>query len=187
LANVVASSGLSSGLSNRRPTPTADYAPPAAKPASRLPLLIGGGAVVAALLGVIAYLVVSRPPAAPPSPQQQAGTPAGPGDPTPTHSQGGGKPAVSGPHFLSLPLPYRKVVYLLDRGQSNREVLDPLMAAVFESLGSLGSDRDFQVIFWTRSADGGDAPDVNEFAYPKGGTAKANPDRIKECRRRSRT
>ena len=69
LANVVASSGLASGLANRVPTPQQmDYATPMPRPASKAPLMIGLGGIVAVLLGVIGYLLFTKstpPPAAP--------------------------------------------------------------------------------------------------------------------------
>lgn len=182
LANVVASSGLSSGLSSRGATRPIHYAQPApAKPAgSKLPLIIGGVAgavVVLVVVGVVAWILTSGSSSAPT--QARPGTGTGPG-PVPTASQvGSNRPA--GPHFLGVELNASKVVYLLDRGDSNRDVLDPVKAALYESLASLGADRDFQVLFWTRDEDDGNKPDPNEFAFPKRGTAKANEERIREA------
>ena len=176
LANVVASSGLASGLANRVATPRVDYATPSAAKSSKTPLIIGAGALVVALLGVIGYLLMSRSPAPAPTPQIN-NIPA----PIPTPSQNPNE-RIKGPQFLDIPLAGSKVVYLLDRGQSSREVLDPLKAALYESLESLGADREFQVLFWTIPAS--DKPDVNEFAFPKNSMAKANNDRIIECRKK---
>ena len=182
LANVVASSGLADGgLANRRPTPVAEYATPAATAAAgKMPLLIGGGALVAVLVGVIGFLLISRQTTAPAPPPK---APTGPG-PTLTKSQGGTQ-APSGPHFLDIPIEESKVVYLLDRGQSNLDVLDPLKAAVYESLRSLGTSREFQVLFWTRAPAGGnDKPDPKEFAFPRNDYARATEDRVRECEKR---
>ncbi|QOV87811.1 hypothetical protein [Humisphaera borealis] len=177
LANVVASSGLASGLANRTATPRVDYATPATPKSSKTPLLIGVGALVAVLLGVIGYLLMSRSTAPAPAPAPVVTGPA----PVPTPGQSGSERA-KGPQFLDVPIDGAKVVYLLDRGQSSREVLDPLKAALYDSLESLGADREFQILFWTIPAS--EKPNVNEFAYPKGATAKANPDRIAECRKK---
>lgn len=184
LANVVASSGLASGLANRTATPQQpDYnarpAVPAAK--NKTPLMIGLGALVAVLIGVIVFLVINR--GKDPAPTPAANTNTGPG-PVPTPSQvNPNKTNESGPNFLGIPLEGGRVVFLLDRGQSSRDVLDPLKAALYQSLESLGADRDFQVMFWTIPASESDKPNPNEFAYPKNGVAKANADRIDECRK----
>lgn len=182
LANVVASSGLASGLANRTAT-RPDYAQPAPKQhPQRLPLMIGVGGVVALLIGVIIYLLVSRTSTPPVAPPQQNNT-AGPVD-TPSQRRGSANVADTGPNFLGIPIEGSKVVYLLDRGDSARDVLDPLKAALLDSLASLGADREFQVLFWTPPSSATEKPDVNEYAYPKSGLAKANQVRVEECRRR---
>lgn len=185
LANVVASSGLANGaLANRRETQDVEGAARTAPPGSgtkaagsRRVLMIVGGALVAGLLGGVVWLARSRPAAGPiPQPVVASGQ-----VPTPTPSQAV-TAGATGPRFLDIPLNEPSVVYLLDRGASNREVFDPLKAALYESLRSLGSDRNFQVIFWPRAGEGGGAAvNVNEFAYPKGNFAKANADRLKDC------
>lgn len=180
LANVVASSGLASGLANRTATRPVDYAvTETGKSASRTPLIVGVGITIAVLLGLVVYLLVSRP--SNPTPAPNANTNTGPG-PVPTASQSQ-RERMPTPHFLDIPIGGDRVVYLLDRGQSARDVLDPLKAALLESLDSLGANRDFQVMFWTVPwGTPNEKPNPSEFAYPKGTFAKANKDRIEACR-----
>jgi hypothetical protein len=175
LASAVAGSGISSGLSHRRPTPgrAVEYAAPGARPArNRTPLLIGLLIVGLAVVGLLVWLLVSRPPATP-------GPVTGGPQPAPTGGQQAVTPAEVGPHFLALPLDVQRVVYVLDRGQSNAEVFDPLKAALFDSLSSLGAGREFQVLFWTSPG----SKNADEFAYPKSGTARGNPDRVADIRK----
>jgi hypothetical protein len=73
-----------------------------------------------------------------------------------------------------------RVVYVLDRGDASEMLFDPLKAALYTSLESLGADREFEVIFWKRTADAG----LDDGRYPVDGVAKATPDEIENCRRK---
>jgi hypothetical protein len=64
------------------------------------------------------------------------------------------------------------VVYVLDRGDSTRELFGNLKEATFRSIESLGSDRKFQVVFWNNGSDEG---------YPSRGTVYATKDNIQAC------
>lgn len=177
LATAVASSGISSGLADRRPT--APYAAPAAlykPPPRRTGLFVALGAAGGVVgLGVLAWVFVLRPGSAPsPSPGGTA-----PGDPVESVNTAKPSPAALGPHFATLPLDAKRVVFVIDRGNASQEVFDPLKAALIESLTSLGPEREFQVLFWTTEGQA----DAAEFAYPKGGTAKGNPGRVDDLRK----
>jgi hypothetical protein len=193
LATAVAgSSGLSNNLTTPRSTRTSvDRGPSSpAKPASRMPLYLAiGGCAVLAIVVVILLATRggSTPPANPSpnnTPAQQTGgkTPSGQAPPV----TGGNPPAPSGidipagPHFQSLPLKGKKVVYVLDRGSSSTSVFDPLKAVVIDSVASLGSSAQFQVLFWT---PGGPNDNPNEFAYPKRKLVSASSSEVDALRR----
>jgi hypothetical protein len=179
LANAVASSGLSSGLANQprgsRPT-TVDYAKPGTvkPPASKLPLVVGLVVLLAAV-GAGAYFLLK--PAAPTPP-----VPGGSG-PGVIATPGANDPAIAGPQFVGIPLDYGRVVFVIDRGQAGIATFDALKVALFDAVTSLGPQREFQVLFWTPNWTPNGAPNVDEFAYPKGSTARGNPDRVAGLRK----
>jgi hypothetical protein len=88
----------------------------------------------------------------------------------------GGSTTVAGPRFVNVPLDGSRVVYVLDCGSASQNIFDPLKHAVYQSLKSLGPEREFQVILWQRG--GGEEKPV---AYPENGTARATPDHIAAC------
>ena len=65
-------------------------------------------------------------------------------------------PSIAGPQFVGVPLDYNRVVFVIDRGQAGCRSFDPLKAALFNAITSLGPQREFQVLFWT--AAGVDGP-----------------------------
>jgi len=183
LANVVASSGLASGLANRVATPSADRAQPMGRPPmTRTPLMIGAGALVAVLIGVIIVLLASRSSNTPPTkPPVDTGPKAAD---LPSQRQEN-RNASSGPQFLDIPIHGTKVIYLLDRGQSSRDVLDDMKEELQQSLKTLGADREFEVFFWTAPGVTPDKPEFKEYSFPADGRmAKANEDRIELCRKK---
>jgi hypothetical protein len=160
LAGYVASSGLSSGrLAHKQKTE---------KPANLLPLWIGIGVAVLAVL-VAAIVIMSRP-------TTPAGT-GGAGGGTVGSSNGGGgtntpgSPAtISGPNFSGVPIEGKTIIYALDRGAATGK-LGEIETEVYRSLGTLGPDRKFEVVFWT------DKTEAN-WDFPQGATTFATKDNI---------
>lgn len=209
LADVVASSGLSNsnlsrrggsrngtgqpGAAGRAPQQAAPAAAvaaaqqpagleyqtprPKAKPKSATPVMmaIGGGVAALLLVAVGVYLFL---PDGGPAPVGPGG--GGGGATVVGGGSGTGAPVASGPRFCNTPLTASRVVYVLDRGDASKMLFDPLKAALYASLESLGPDREFEVIFWKRSSDAG----LDEGQYPVNGVAKATPEEIENCRRK---
>ncbi|HWE93993.1 MAG TPA: hypothetical protein VG269_08530 [Tepidisphaeraceae bacterium] len=188
LAQAVASSGLSnsglggsgSGLSNSgfhaatsRPSlrsagPVQPAAPAQTPPQEQrerksvplVPLLVIGGAIFVVLIGVCVFLAMR-----------------GGSGPTSTTGGGGGSgtSVTAGPNLCGVSITAPTVVYVIDRGNATANVFDPLKAAVYRSLESLGPDRKFQVLFWNNGGD--------DVAYPADATANATPEEIEKCKR----
>ena len=79
------------------------------------------------------------------------------------------------PSFAGVTLTGSSVIYLLDNSSSNDTVLDPLKAACYKSLRTLGPDRRFQVMLWENGS--------NTLAYPIDGMHNATPSEIDAARR----
>ena len=162
LADVVASSGLGSGLR--------DATSGAGKPSTkRLPVLAiiagGAGGIVAA---VVATFILSRPNSA------TTGT-NGPTSGVNQTNRAQSSATARSANFCGVTLNEPVVVYVLDRGNSTRDAMGYLVAATVQSIRSLGADRKFQVIFW----DNGQS----EAAYPGGGPQYATPETINAAQR----
>lgn len=114
---------------------------------SLLPILIGLGLLVLIGLGIAVFIFA--------------------------RSHGG--PAAGGPHFAGVMLNAKSVVYLLDNGNSNDTLFDPLKAACYKSLDSLGPDRRFQVMLWDNKLD--------STEYPSDGLHSATATEIAACRK----
>jgi hypothetical protein len=155
LADIVASSGLSSRRLRRAPSeaPAEPVEPP--KKSLMLPLVVGG-IVLVALIGVGAWWAMRGTSNASNSAKTQA---------TAT-------PIVREPAFCGVKLDVPSVVYILDRGDSTRELFGHLKEAAFRSIESLGSDRKFQIVFWNNGSD---------ESYPSRGTVYATKDNIQAC------
>ena len=156
LAQVVASSGLSgSGLSGHRLSasgPGATGAPPLGQagaavppPAARkkkslmIPLAVGGGLLLVALIGAVIFLAL-----------RGNGGAAASGDSGST----GGSPAGSATaSFAGVPIAGDRVVYVVDRANSMRDMLDPVKSAIYESINSLGPDKKFAVVMCNNGGD----------------------------------
>ena len=177
LANAVAtSSGLGSGLQSpirkaaaapvaapKSPvakTPPVNYSAPATEEREQkkipiIPIAIGGGIVVLALVCVIIYLLSGHGPS----------TSGSTGD-----GKCGGSATAS---FCGVPIDGSKVIYVLDDANSIANDFDPLKAATFASIGSLGSGHKFAVILWNNG---------DEFAFPRDGLANASSDQVDALR-----
>lgn len=173
LAQVVASSGLGSGLTGTG-LRSAGHQQRAAAPAEatsltdRKPLLIAAAIIGAVLLlaigGTLAYLAgrssgktegagsgassntATADPAVKPPPDQDPVKPATPGNP-------------ASPNYMNAPLAGPSVVYILDRGQGTADTFDAIKGAAHLSILSLGPDRKFQILFWDRDGTVVTAPD----------------------------
>jgi hypothetical protein len=167
LADVVASSGLGgSGLSSsiksrkvpRRPAASAVAVAPAR---SKPTVLVAAGAAIALVIGIgIWWFSTSgsrQVETAPPSPTAD-GAPA----------------AVAGPQFCGIPLSGNSIVFLLDRGDSAKEVFDAMKEATYNAIQSLGSDRKFQVLLWDNN--------TSPAGYPSDSTTFATKENIDACR-----
>jgi hypothetical protein len=171
LANIVASSGLSSpALRKTASKPDAVAAPPAVEHRRKNSMLIAiaGGAVVV-IIAVVMW-VVSHNAAV--SPDTDGGTlETLPDTVAPAVSPAVHKPpAVSGPSFAGMALNDPTVIYVIDRGGSTQESFGDLMNAVYRSIASLGTDRQYQIIFWNNN-DNREA----DVLYPPTGLASAGP------------
>jgi hypothetical protein len=167
--SALAGSGLRSGRLARTPQTVAPLdpavAPPAAHPpnARHTPLLLGISAAAILLLIAIVIFLLTRPgggnsAATDPADATAASAPA----------------ADQSPNFCGIPLGGETIVYVLDRGDSTREPFGHLKEAFYRSIETLGSDRRFQVIFWSNG---------NEFAYPAGVPTYATRENIHAAKR----
>ncbi len=154
LADIVASSGLTSRRLRHAPSsvPEASVAPP--KKSLVVSLLICG--VIVFLLTALGVWYVMHGTNASSSAKPQATA----------------APVVREPTFCGVDLDVPSVVYVLDRGDSTRELFGHLKEACYRSLESLGSDRKFQVVFWNNGSD---------EAYPSRGTTYATKDNVQAC------
>jgi hypothetical protein len=141
LADVLQSSGLSNSDLRKSPrTPT----PPPAK--NLTPVLGIAVAVILILLVVVLVLVFrsSSTPAANSAPPSQSIV----GNNAPPSVQNPSPAAPVAASFCGVPIDQSVVVYVIDNGSSSADVLDEIKSALFKSIDSLGSDRQFQVVFW---------------------------------------
>ncbi len=141
LADVLQSSGLSN--SDLRKSPRKPPAPPAK---NLTPVLGIAVAVILILLVVVLFLVFrgSSTSAAnsPPPGQSIVGN-----NPLP-NVQNPPPAAPVAASFCGIPIDQSVVVYVIDNGSSSADVLDEIKSALFKSIDSLGSDRQFQIVFW---------------------------------------
>lgn len=154
LADIVASSGLTSRRLRHAPNeiPAAPVAPP--KKSLAIPLLISG--VIVLVLAGVGIWHVMRGGSSTSSAKPQAVE----------------VPVAREPAFCGVKLDAPSVVYVLDRGDSTRELFGHLKEACYRSIESLGSDRKFQVVFWNNGSD---------EAYPSRGMIYATKDNVQAC------
>jgi hypothetical protein len=183
LAEIVASSGLSSGRLRSGSRPGAGQQPaPAAPRGDRKMILIvaAAGAIIAVLLGIIIVMAVrdksapaddaTQNPNAQPAP---AATPDAPPPPADNKISFNNDPKKPVPQFLSQTINEKSVVFLIDRGASSAadNRLDLLKTALLNFLRNGPADRRFQVIFWQV-----DPQPVQ--AYPADSLATATPENV---------
>ncbi len=156
LAEVVTSSGLTgSGLSSRSARPPGAVAP--AAPKTNMTMILGIAAIVVIFLLIVILILVTQRDTNGTTPGAQPARGAG--------ANGGATaaPAVA-PTFCGIPLEHESVVYLLDRGSSTQSPFGSLKEATLKSIGSLGPQRRFQIIFWDNGQDAGTFPALLTFA-----------------------
>ena len=154
IANAIAtSSGLSRSAltSSQRLGKSGDLEPPgldATPPKNRtLQILTISAVAIVLLLGVIIGVLLrgggSNTPVAPGTPQTSGANP-GPG------ASGATAPptATAAPMFLGQKLAEPTVIFVLDRGDANREELEYLKIAVVNTLRTFRPDQKFQIVFW---------------------------------------
>jgi hypothetical protein len=168
LAEIVASSGLSgSGLTSRRltkPTP----APPLPEPKNQVPIYIAAGGIILLLVIIILWLAL------------RGGTPTSAPNPVVVNPNLTPQPQLntSQPNICGISLDSPSVIYLLDRGSATQEYFAALKDATLKSATSLGSNRKFQIIFWSNSSENADP-----VSYPQDSTAYATTDNIAAAQR----
>jgi hypothetical protein len=185
LADAVASSGLSRSSLKDKPASTFERIEPtkAAPPPNRTPLLIGAGAVIVILLGVVLWLAFGNKTseATNPNPTNQPAPPPPEVNPPPGTPVAPPAPVV--PHFFSIPIDANdanKIVYVIDRSDSAKQTLDMVKAAMFNSIESLGANREFAVVFWAKSGE----KDMKQWSFPDKGLAHATPQQLESVRER---
>jgi hypothetical protein len=146
LAQVVASSGLASERIR------AETVAAPVKPGSlRLVLLTCAGALLGMGITIGAWVALKGPSS---EPTQALSAGAGPVVHQNSNVTAAPAPERSdGPNFCEMPIQGKLVVYVLDRGNSMRDLLSYVKVATYRSLESLGSDRKFQIIFWNNGSE----------------------------------
>jgi hypothetical protein len=182
LAEIVASSGLSgsglagSGLTSSRLRRDSPEDPSGARdPRSLTVLLAIAGIVIVGLLALVLWLSVGRGPARPTAAADNTAPRAAEPSEQPSVDLAPAVPSrYAEPNFCGTKLDAPVVIYALDRGHGTREVFDTLKEATYRSIGSLGDDRKFQIVFWNNGSD---------ESYPSGQPAYATKENIASCRR----
>jgi hypothetical protein len=138
----------------------------AKSPASKLnlmPLMLGGGVVIAILIVIIIYLATR-----PATPREV--TTGNTTDSNINRTSGiTAVPVINSPNFCNTPLDGNNIIYLLDCGDSSKDYLGELKDATIKSIGTLGSERKFQILFWNDGTTG---------AYPLTSTTYATKESI---------
>jgi hypothetical protein len=180
LAEIVASSGLSSSRLQKSNAPAAQPAP---KDKRMVMLVSVAGGIIALLLGIIIFMAVrdrtnNEPLAGTTGGGSGEVQPTNPTVPAPTPNKPEKTPLVmkKPPHFLNQGLKGSSVVYVLDHGSSSslEGRLNLLKSALINSLHSLGPERRFQVIFWNVVGQ-------PVTAFPADGLAPATVENIAAC------
>jgi hypothetical protein len=126
---------------------------------------LGAGAVlILILIGIVVSLTRAKP--APESPTSPAGGA--------TPQDGQATSIITSPNFCGVPVVDHVVVYVLDRGSGTADSFSYLKEACFRSIGSLGADRRFQILFWNNGSDDG---------FPMAGPTLATPLNLEAARK----
>lgn len=162
LAEVVHSSGLSSGLAHRAGRNVTTATPAQQKASQKKASLIAfvAGFLVITLLSLIAIFVYFSRDTEPTDPDQT--------------TDGVKQMVAKGPAFFQTELSSDKIIYLIDRGDATATFFPVIKRLTTASVASLGGDRMFSVILWNNGSD---------VAYPPSGTAYATEDQIDKLRK----
>lgn len=154
LAEVVHSSGLSSGLANRSPRNITTATPAQQKASNRTTLIaFVAGFLVVSLLCIVAAIVVFTG-----------------GSDDADQNAGNVESLPKTPSFYKTELSSDKVIYVIDRGDATATYFPMIKQLIARSAASLGGDRRFAVILWNNGGDD---------AYPLvGGSTYANADEV---------
>jgi hypothetical protein len=178
LAEIVASSsglagsGLRSSRLRQGEPGKGDGTASGAPSRSLTPLLAAATVIILVLVVMVLWLSLGRDapqPVGNVSPQ-----PSQPNAPTEGELAGAPSPRYQEPNFCGTKLDAPVVIYVLDRGNGTRDLFDILKEVTYKSIGSLGAERKFQVIFWNNGSD---------EAYPPGLPAYATRENLAACRR----
>ena len=168
IADAVVSSGLSgSGLSSGRHTVNAAGAAKderASKHRLMLIVLIACGVIIV-LLGIILIVVLTRGHGA-----ESNSTITNQGDTTSV-----GPATTGGATLCGIPLHTKRIIFLLDRGNSLTNDFDTLKAATYKAIDELGPGRKFQVVLWDN--------DSGAAEFPAGQLGDATPAASAELRK----
>jgi len=171
LADAVLSSGLSGAIADQRVRQRS-------KDRARFMLVfIGTGCLILILVCAVVYLATRGNPTKPERTANGSGTPSVPtGSSTPAGPESTGETSVvpKTPSFCGIPLDGQTVIYVLDRGDSTRDLFGDLKLACYRSMESLGKATKFQIIFWNNGSDD---------AFPSGSPTYATPANIEAARK----
>jgi len=168
LADAVLSSGLSSHhLVRRRPRSRARF----------LLVFVGCISLILILSSLVVFLAMRestvRAEHASASSSEAPTVPTEPGDASSSDRSRALAPQIKSPNFCGVPLQGETVIYVLDRGDSTRDMFGDLMEACFRSIATLGPQRKFQVIFWNNGSDD---------SYPSGSPSFATKSNLDAAR-----
>jgi hypothetical protein len=132
-----------------------------------MPIIIAATVIVALLLVIIVILVSRSSNPAVPSPGGAVNSTATGGGTAQTVSAGSS-------NFCGTAIDGNTVIYLLDCGSATKDYLGELKDATIKSVGSLGPDRKFEILFWNNGTDG---------AYPENTTTYASKENINDAQK----
>jgi hypothetical protein len=132
-----------------------------------MPMVAGGAAMGVVVVAAIAFFATRG--------DENAGADANIVTAVDGDSGASAAAAVRGPSFAGVALDGNTVIYVLDRGSGTRDVFELLKIATLRSIGSLGNDRKFQVMFW----DNGTGEDL---VFPETGPTYATAKKLEELR-----
>jgi hypothetical protein len=165
LADAVLSSGLASMRLRQRAVSRTRF----------MLAFFGTIAFIVILAGTVVYLAIRPKPASNTNMSASPESPAVSAGSVTANVSGAPNPAApKSPNFCGIPLDGQTTIYVLDRGDSTRDIFGDLKQACYRSIATLGPQRKFQVIFWNNGSDD---------AFPSGSPAFATNDNIEAAKR----
>lgn len=81
--------------------------------------------------------------------------------------------SATNPDFMGIPLSGKRIIYVLDRGSASQQSFSLTLEATYRSIASLGTQREFRIIFW----------DTGKLeAYPIARPVSATPENLAAAR-----